>query len=461
MKNYMLIIIALLPQLTANTQITFEKIITKGSTETGWSVIRTFDGGYAFLGNFGASPGYDRWLVKTNNMGDTLWSKTFRGTGGDLGDRALVQAVDHGFTFITNRNGKAGLLHVSSSGDSLWEKELFSGIGLSVAITSSWNYIVTGQNATGPVIHLALAGSGGDLSWDKTYHVSGPFSGCRSWTVMEIPGIGYVAAGEIMSNYGYSIPFVFKAGPDGDSTWCRSYSWFMGAAIYSADTILNGDLYVCGIEHNTDGNTMVMRLNSSGDTVWTRVQTAPLSQYFNSIRSTGDGGAIACGSNSNTSNSSKVYLTKYSGSGAISWQKKIGNYKNSYGLSVEPAYDNGYILCGQVQETATSGQHALLIKTDANGNFAGIENHIAEKGCYFYPNPASDITTLSLANNLNNNTVMILLYDLFGREVKTLPAMQGLKGYTLDVNDLPDGIYLAVIETDGRVIGRAKLVKHL
>ncbi len=460
MKNYMLIIIALLLHITAKTQVTFEKIITSGSTETAWSVIRTFDGGYAFLGNFGASPGYDRWLVKTNNMGDTLWSKTFRGTGGDLGDRALVQAVDHGFTFITNRNGKAGLLHVSSSGDSLWEKELFSGIGLSVARTSSWNYIVTGQNATGPVIHLALAGTDGNLSWDKTYHVSGPFSGCRSWTVMEIPGIGYVAAGEIMSNYGYSIPFVFKAGPDGDSTWCRSYSWFMGAAIYSADTILNGDIYVCGIEHNTDGNTMVMRLNASGDTVWTSVQTAPRSQFFNSIRSTGDGGAIACGSYSNSSDTSRVYLTKYSAAGSIAWQKKIGNYKNSYGLSVEPAYDNGYIICGQVQETVSSGQHALLIKTDANGNFAGIENHKYVNGYYFYPNPASDITILSPGSISNGNPVIIRLYDLFGREVITLQATQSLKGYTLDVADLPDGVYLAAIESDGRVIERAKLVKH-
>jgi len=461
MKNYMLIIIALLLQMTAKTQVTFEKIITSGSTETAWSVIRTFDGGYVFLGNFGATPGYDRWLVKTNNMGDTLWTKTFPGIGNEDGDRALVQAGDGGFTFIANRNGKADLLHVSSSGDSLWEKELFSGIGISIATTSNQDYLVTGQNATGPVIHIAHATQGGDLLWAKAYSpASSTFLRCRSWTVLEIPGIGYVAAGEIMSNYGFSNPFVIKLGPAGDSLWCRSYAWFMDATIYSADTILNGDIYVCGIEHNTDGNTMVMRLNASGDTVWTRVQVAPRSQYFNSIRSTGDGGAIACGSYSNSSDTSRVYLTKYSAAGAISWQKKIGNYKNAYGLSADLTYDGGYIICGQVQETATSGQHALLIKTDANGNFAGIENHIAEKGCYFYPNPASDITTLSPRRISNGTPVIIRLYDLFGREVKTIQASQVMKVYTLEVTDLPDGIYLAVIESDGQTIGLAKLVKH-
>ena len=461
MKNYILIIIALLLQMTAKTQTTFEKIITKGSTETAWSVVQTSDGGYAFLGSFGASPGYDRWLVKTDNMGDTLWSKTFRGIGNEDGDRSLIQAADGGFTFIANRNGKADLLHVSSSGDSLWEKEMFSGIGISIASTSNQGYAVTGQNSTGSIINIAYAGTTGVLIWAKTYKPNaGNSSICHSWTVSEIPGTGFVVAGGITSNYGFSNPFVMKLSATGDSIWCRSYSWYMDATIYSADTVGNGDFYVCGIEHNTDGNTMVMRLNASGDTVWTRVHVAPRSQYFNSIRSTGDGGAIACGSYSNTSDSSNVYLTKYSGTGAISWQKKIGNYKNAYGLSADLTYDGGYIICGQVQETATSGQHALLIKTDANGNFTGIENHIAEKGCYFYPNPASDITTLRPGSISNGSPVIIRLYDLFGREVKIILPSKALKGYTLDVADLPDGIYLAVIESDGQTIGRAKLVKH-
>ncbi len=165
MKNTVLIILALLLQMTAKTQVTFEKIITKGSIETGWSVIQTSDGGYAFLGSLGASLSSDRWLVKTDYLGDTLWTKTFPGIGYENGDRSLIQAADGGFTFIANRNGKADLLHVSSAGDSLWEKELFSGIGISIEPTSNQGYVVTGRNAIGPVIHIALAGQGGDLVW--------------------------------------------------------------------------------------------------------------------------------------------------------------------------------------------------------------------------------------------------------------------------------------------------------
>ena len=132
MKNAALIILALLLQMTAKTQVTFEKIITKGSIETGWSVIQTSDGGYAFLCSLGASLSSDRWLVKTDYLGDTVRTRTFPGIGYENGDRSLVQAADGGYTFIANRSGKADLLHVSSSGDSLWEKELFSGIKIEV-----------------------------------------------------------------------------------------------------------------------------------------------------------------------------------------------------------------------------------------------------------------------------------------------------------------------------------------
>ena len=187
MKNTVLIILALLLQMTAKTQVTFEKIITKGSIETGWSVIQTSDGGYAFLGSLGATPSYDRWLVKTDHLGDTVWTKTFPGIGYDNGDRSLVQAADGGFTFIANRNGKADLLHVSSSGDSLWEKELFSGIGISIAPASNQGYVVTGRNSIGPVIHIALAGQGGDLVWARAFKPVGDNStGCKSWTVCEL-----------------------------------------------------------------------------------------------------------------------------------------------------------------------------------------------------------------------------------------------------------------------------------
>ena len=121
-------------------------------------------------------------------------------------------------------------------------------------------------------------------------------------------------------------PVAGEIGAAGDSLWCRSFPWFMDATIYSADTDGNGDFYIGGIGHHASPNTVLMRMNASGDTVWSRTPTLAGNQFFNSIRSTRDGGVLGCGSSGNTFDSNRVYLVKYSASGSPSWQRTFGNY---------------------------------------------------------------------------------------------------------------------------------------
>ena len=85
---------------------------TYGGTgdESGNSVVRTSDGGYAVAGytySFGAGVS-DVYLVKTDSAGSMQWSKTYGGTDGERG-HSVIKTSDGGYAI-------AGDIHYSYIG---------------------------------------------------------------------------------------------------------------------------------------------------------------------------------------------------------------------------------------------------------------------------------------------------------------------------------------------------------
>ena len=69
-----------------------------GGWDIGHSVEQTVDGGYIITGNVLSplSGGQDIYLVKTDSLGDTLWTKTFGGIGGE-GGHSVEQTSEGGY----------------------------------------------------------------------------------------------------------------------------------------------------------------------------------------------------------------------------------------------------------------------------------------------------------------------------------------------------------------------------
>jgi hypothetical protein len=146
-------------------------------------VVQTDDGGYIITGytrSFGQGSG-DVWLLKTDSRGDTLWTRTYGGVNFD-GGNAVTQTNDLGYVIVgaTESFGAGGydvwLIKTDSLGDSIWTKTfggpLHDGCG-SVVQTSGGGYILAGGTYSfgpgGEDLWLIKTNSSGDTLWTRTY----------------------------------------------------------------------------------------------------------------------------------------------------------------------------------------------------------------------------------------------------------------------------------------------------
>ena len=123
-----------------------------------YSVQQTMDGGYilgGYTNSFGAG-GDDFWLVKTDANGDSLWSRSFGGNGEDI-CYAVEQTMDGGYILAgcTYSFGSGGadfwLVRTYANGDSLWSRT-FGGSGddvcYSVHQMADASYILAGNTTS-------------------------------------------------------------------------------------------------------------------------------------------------------------------------------------------------------------------------------------------------------------------------------------------------------------------------
>jgi len=242
MKNYSKLLFLLMMFLTNNIfsqQITFSKVYNFDTTSVAYSVQQTLDTGYIVAGKINKKNG-EVWILKLNKYGDTLWTKTY---GDSLADYAneIQNTSDGGYIVAGGKNHKVDMvnyymygdiwiLKLDQNGDTLWTKTYggpYNDDANSIKQNSDGGYIVLGTylgdgSLIIGVLTLIRTDSLGNILWRKD---AAEYGLICSWGMnLEITNDkGFIITGYTNPCNTNANPFLLKTDFSGNQQWVQIY----------------------------------------------------------------------------------------------------------------------------------------------------------------------------------------------------------------------------------------------
>ncbi len=237
-------------KINASGEKTFRKIFGGTGDDEIWDMCSSDDGDFILVGrtnSFGAGD-YDAYVAKIDTAGDTLWTKTFGGTGYE--DISKISSIGNNeYALVGEQNADIYLAVIDGNGNLSYEKNLDWGKNewaSAVDVTNDNGFIIVGATILTDYrrdILLVKTDRSGSVIWKKTY--GGP-----------------------SYDYGYSVQTTSDGG------------FLIAGTSYSFDPN-SWNAYLIKTDHN--GNVFD---DSKGPNKESTVESNIVPQYFNDIDKT-------------------------------------------------------------------------------------------------------------------------------------------------------------------------------
>jgi len=244
--------------------LTWSHTYGESNNEFGTGVQQTTDGGYVICGYAytGAAGLESVYLIKTDSTGNMVWNRTFGGSNNDYG-HSVQQTTDGGYIVAGTTMSVGGgywdfyLVKTDSVGNLMWSRNYGGDTydeGYSVQQTNDGGYIIAGSTLSYGAgrwdAYLIKTDADGDTIWTRTV---GGANNDYGYSVQETMSGDYVVAGWT-SSYGVDAfdVYLFKTDTNGNLMWSRTFGGNAEDKGYCVRQTANGDYIVVG-ETNSSG----------------------------------------------------------------------------------------------------------------------------------------------------------------------------------------------------------------
>lgn len=381
----------------------------------------TDSSGYYIIGysqSFGGGD-YDTWLLKIDNGGDTLWAKTYGSWGNDQG------------------------------------KEIIP--------TSDGNYLLTGysNSTTYPdyQAYLLKIDPDGNLIWDKYY--GGVYAEFGN-SVKQTPDGGYIMLG-ITYSYGVNgDAYLVKTNSLGDTIWTKQFGGnHLDEGIFVVSN--NDSTYTfCVRDSSTNGTNIdvqIIKTDANGTIIWDKNYGGTEKDTDKMIQKTNDQGyVVAAISRSFGLNLPNMWILKLDSEGDTLWSRSYGGTDNEHCYAVRQTADGGYIAVGKC-ESFSNEDGIMFLKLNSNGKLGplGVNEIYSENNLYIYPNPSKMIVNVNL--NEVVSPVSIRITDAFGQLIflETKYSTNKNNTISIDLKGNKPGVYF-LTTISGEKINSKKII---
>jgi hypothetical protein len=458
-RNGTALLLLTLPVLALAT-VTFERRWHWFREDVGRSVALTADGGYLVSGQTWVdSSQYDMVLARTDSLGDTTSVRHVPGASNGSGYLCRLSGGD--FVAAGIRGGAYLFARgFNSAGDSAWSyDQSVRGRVYALIGTSDGGCVIAGRDSALDMGLIKLD-SAGHETWKHGY--DDPWiQGSTAYGVFETRDSGFILCGDATDYMGSYVRLV-RTNSAGDTIWTRLFSGPVGPSLQALCETPDRGFLAVGSEFDTlqsQNAAYLMRTDSNGVIVWTRNISPPgAGTQAMAMRETRDGGYIIAGS-IDWSDSARIWLVKLDSGADTVWTSVVGGRGREQAVDVWQTPDGGYVIAGTSDPPSDS---ILLVKTDSLGY---APYGVAEQRQAFpehivlsvEPNPSGGVARISYALP-GNVQATLRVCDVTGRQVYSSFGPPHSE-FRLDLRSMPAGVYLLRLESDGRATTRKLVIE--